>query len=145
MKHGMSTKSNTHPIYHTWEAMKGRCLNSKDTKYSLYGGRGIKVCDSWLAFENFRDDMLPSWKEGLTIDRIDSNGDYTCHNCRWLTKREQNRNKRDNLKISLCGYEFLAIDVAEAHGITSQVFYDRFSRMGWDILDACTIPKRKYT
>lgn len=145
MKHGMSSKSNTHPIYHTWEAMKGRCFNSNDKKFPLYGGRGITVCDRWIDFVNFKNDMLPTWKRGLQLDRVDSEGNYELANCRWATRSEQARNKRDNIKINLCGYEFLAIDVAEAHGIDRSVFYDRFLRMDWDMLDACTIPKRKYS
>lgn len=71
-KHGMSK----HPIYITWRSMLGRCYNTTNGSYRYYGKKGIMVCDRWEVFENFRDDMLPSWKPALSLDRIDNNADY---------------------------------------------------------------------
>ena len=72
--------------------MKSRCYNSNFPKYQKYGGRGIKVCERWLAsFENFYTDMGPS--NGLTIDRINNDGDYTPTNCRWADSYTQALNK----------------------------------------------------
>ena len=80
--------------------MKARCLNAKNQGYKNYGARGIKVCDRWLeSFENFRDDMLPTWKEELALDRINVNGNYEPSNCRWATRSENNKNKRNKAKI----------------------------------------------
>lgn len=94
-KHGATSK--THPlyrVYRTWRAMKSRCQNPFTVSYPNYGGRGIKVCEKWNKFEAFRDDMAPSWKPGLTIDRINPEGNYEPSNCRWATAAEQNLNKR---------------------------------------------------
>lgn len=84
-----------HPIYHTWIAMKRRCANKNNSDYKYYGGKGIRVCEEWLTdFKNFYDWSLASgWEEGLTIDRINSCGDYCPANCRWATAQEQAANK----------------------------------------------------
>jgi hypothetical protein len=71
--------------------MKQRCLNEKHDSYHYYGGRGIKVCDRWLVFENFLADM-DERPENMTLDRIDSDGDYELSNCRWTTHLVQMRN-----------------------------------------------------
>jgi hypothetical protein len=76
----------------TWYNMKSRCYNIKDKKYKFYGARGIEVCDRWLnSFQNFYEDMGPKPK-GLTLERIDNNGDYDIDNCKWAKYIEQNRN-----------------------------------------------------
>lgn len=78
--------------------MKQRCSNSNATGYKNYGGRGITVCDRWLKFENFFEDMGPRPEE-TSIDRIDNDGDYEPENCRWLTRKEQRANQRDTVMI----------------------------------------------
>lgn len=91
-KHGNSYM----PEYRVWCAMIYRCNNPKARSYKDYGGRGIKICDRWLKFENFLADMgeLPL---GLSIDRKDNNGNYEPGNCRWATAQQQQLNKRHKI------------------------------------------------
>ena len=97
-KHKKQTKE-----YACWAAMKSRCLNVQNPQFNNYGERGIKVCDRWLnSFENFLFDM-GKCPPGLTIDRIDNDGDYEPGNCRWATMTQQSRNKRNNIWITING------------------------------------------
>jgi hypothetical protein len=102
------SKTDRHPIYTAWAGLKQRCYNSKAQGYSHYGARGIKVCDRWLeSFENFRDDMLPTWQQGLELDRTDNNGDYTLENCKWVTSSANAKNRRTkSIDQSLCSFIF---------------------------------------
>lgn len=80
--------------YMCWYAMKQRCWYEKHVSYAAYGGRGIKVCESWLTFENFLADMGEK-PEGTQLDRIDCNGNYEPSNCRWVSPSSNLKNKRN--------------------------------------------------
>lgn len=92
--HGMTGT----PTYETWRGMRERCERPDNHRYSSYGGRGIKVCDRWMnSFENFLADMGER-PDGMTLDRIDVNGNYEPGNCKWATDAEQRMNKRNSIK-----------------------------------------------
>ncbi len=87
--------------------MLNRCRNPNNRAFADYGGRGIAVCERWLVFENFLSDMGDK-PEGMSIDRIDNDGNYEPSNCRWATVAEQQRNRRnvvlDGVSVSLLRY-----------------------------------------
>lgn len=126
-KHGM-TESAT---YHCWEAMKDRCLNPKNPAYKNYGGRGIKICERWMSFENFLADIGEKPK-GKSLDRMDNNGNYELSNCRWATVEEQWNNKRTNHILVYNGIALTIAQWARRLQITQGTLYSRIHR-GWSI------------
>lgn len=104
-----------------------------------YGGRGIKVCDRWLSFENFFADMGHS-PNGLSLDRINNDGDYCPENCRWATDIEQHRNRSDNTYWTHDGKTRPIAEWAEVIGINKHTLADRVSKSGWSIEQALTTP-----
>lgn len=96
----LSASNTTHggsnnKLYAVYQAMKARCYNVNNKKYKRYGGRGISVCGDWLCrFESFRDwALLNGYKEGLTIERIDNDGNYIPDNCKWIPPEDQYKSK----------------------------------------------------
>lgn len=103
-------------IYETWHSMKSRCLNSTNESYKNYGARGITVCERWLKFENFYEDVskLPHFGEkGYTLDRINNDGDYCPENVRWADATTQNRNKRNTRFVNYNGQKIPVTEASE--------------------------------
>ena len=90
--HGMKGTA----VYNVWRNMKTRCYNKNCKSYKNYGGRGIKVCDRWLRFQNFYADMGDVPFLGAEIDRIDNDGDYKSANCKWVSRAENSRHRRSS-------------------------------------------------
>jgi hypothetical protein len=116
-----------------WKNMKQRCLNPNDPRYKYYGARGIKICDKWLYFDGFLEDMESGAKPGLTLDRIDNNGNYCKKNCRWVTMKEQNCHKRWNRKITLNGITKNLHQWSDSLGIKRSTITQRIDYYGWSI------------
>jgi len=111
-KHGHNPRNGKPSLtYNSWRAMKDRCQNPNYEYYEYYGGRGVEVCERWQDFANFLADMGER-PEGLTLDRIDNDGNYEPGNCRWATWKEQNQNRRE-VKNHKNQYLFIAMD---SHG-----------------------------
>lgn len=127
------------PAYKSWAHMKERCLNKKCSDYHNYGGRGIKVCDRWLKFKNFHEDMGARPFKGATLERIDVNGDYCPENCKWATRSQQMRNVRYNRQISYMGETLCLAEWAERYGLNYHTLYNRISS-GTSIEKALTSP-----
>ena len=134
--------------------MKSRCYNSKASKYYLYGGKGITVCEEWKNnFMSFYDwAMTNGYKDGLTIDRIDSDKNYCPENCKWATYKEQNSHLKYSEKIAIkpCIIEYNGIKMnltewANKLNINPKTLHARHKR-GWTIermLETPTIKEMK--
>lgn len=108
-----------HRLYSTWQSMKARCNNPNVQNYGYYGARGIKVCERWNYFKLFIEDMENSFEEGLTLDRIDNNGDYTPENCRWASKELQSKNTRRALSLFFEGDYYTEKELSRKTGVSA--------------------------
>lgn len=142
-KHGHETGRKQSGTYATWRNMIRRCSDPKILHYENYGGRGITVCDRWVKFENFLEDMGER-PVGMTIERIDNNGNYEPRNCRWATKKEQGRNKRNNKILTFMGQSMTATDWAEKIGVEPRIVLSRLNTYKWSVEKTLTTPVIKY-
>jgi hypothetical protein len=133
--HGMSKTS----TYSAWLAMRKRCNNVNCEDYPNYGGRGIKVCERWNSFENFLADMGGRPK-GLSIDRIDTNGDYSPENCRWTDSKTQARNKRNSVIVSFNGTTKHIREFCDELGLNPATVFTRIGQQKWSIDRALSTP-----
>lgn len=140
-KHG---KSNSR-IYMCWHDMKKRCYDKNNKRYKNYGGRGISVCGDWLGengFQNFFDwAMANGYTDELTIDRIDVNGNYCPENCRWITRKEQARNRTKSRIIEYNGEKKCLKEWSEILGVPYSRLSDRIVKLDWSIERAFTTEK----
>ena len=114
--------------YASWNAMHGRCNNLKSKDYKNWGGRGIEVCDSWNSFENFYKDMGDKPTPNHSIERINNDGNYCKENCRWATKKEQQRNHRGNKVLSFEGLSLTVAEWVEKTGVTRAMIDYRLAK-----------------
>lgn len=125
--------------YQSWIAMKKRCRYVKHPCYHRYGGRGITVCDRWIdSFENFLADMGPR-PEGMTLDRIDNDGNYEPGNCKWSTRAEQTLKRRCNRNIEYRGKTQTLKEWCDELGLKRPRINERLRR-GWSVKDAFERP-----
>lgn len=131
-KHGFA-KTRLDDIYFE---MKRRCYDDHKPKYKEYGARGIKVCDEWLnnKIKFFDWAINNGYKENLTIDRIDVNGNYEPSNCKWSTQKEQANNRRTNINITYNGKTQTVMQWAEELNLNPKPMYKRY-HAGWSAKD----------
>jgi hypothetical protein len=130
--HGLSR----HPAYRNFIHMKVRCENPNSDTYPEYGGRGIKICERWATFDAFWEDMGATWNKGLTLDRIDPNGNYEPNNCRWASAKEQANNRRQHSMINTPKGRMNVTQAAAAFGLPTRTIFSRI-RYGWPEQDLC--------
>jgi len=141
--HGMTHTK----IYNIWADMKTRCTNKKEKNYKNYGGRGVKICDKWLSFNGFYDDMGKSFEQhnkkfpgkNTSLDRIDFNGNYEPSNCKWSTILEQANNKTTNVLVTIDGIKDTITNHCRRYNISDRTVFSRIYT-GWDIEKALKIP-----
>jgi len=110
--------------------MRNRCERTNDKQYKDYGGRGIKVCEAWKTFANFLADMGLR-PEGTTLDRVNNDGDYTPENCRWATREQQGKNRRDNRIVVYDGRSMSLKEACNLSGVNYDAARSRLDRYGW--------------
>lgn len=136
-KHGLAK----HRLYKIWENLKFRCLNKKCNSFKNYGNRGITVCIDWLNnFENFYTWAIANgYKDDLTIDRIDNNGNYESDNCRWVNAKKQANNRRSNRLITYNNETHTLSEWANKYNIKISKLWARLNS-GWTIEKSLTTP-----
>lgn len=122
-----------------------RCTKETTHEYENYGGRGIKVCDEWLDFNKFYDWAVENGytesrdRKSCTLDRIDVNGNYEPSNCRWVSMKTQQRNRRNNVLLTYKGETHCIAEWAEMLGMQAQTIGKRL-QAGWSVEDALGKP-----
>lgn len=127
--------------------MKSRCSNPNDTNYPNYGGRGITVCQEWLAKDGLNKfytwALANGYASNLSIDRVDNNGNYEPENCRWATQKEQSNNRRDNKIVEAFGVVGTYASIIEKFSKFPRGTVDNRLASGWDLEKALIHPKVK--
>ena len=119
----------TKPWYNSYRGMMSRCYRENDVSFKYYGGRGIKVCDEWHNIQNFeRWEQDNPYFDGATIDRIDTNCDYSPANCKWATMFEQTKNRRNSILITHNGETHNITEWASMLGINRSTLNNRIFR-----------------
>jgi hypothetical protein len=111
--------------------MKQRCSSPNNKRWAYYGAKGVRVCDRWLTFENFLEDMGAGWAPGLSIERINNAGDYEPENCTWIPRAQQTRNRTSTRWVESPWGRITATEAAGKLGMTVGSFCDRLDS-GWE-------------
>lgn len=143
-RHGFSqTRLNggrkAHRFYQIWAGMKKRCDNPRCAAYKDYGARGISYQISWVKFEEFLMDMAETYRDDLTLDRIDNNKNYTKDNCRWTTMLVQGNNTRRNRILDFRGVKKSLSEWCRELGLAMKTVHARL-KAGWSVERALTQP-----
>jgi hypothetical protein len=116
-------------LYYVWRMMRERCRSPKSTRWKWYGARGIRVCPEWdTSFSQFFSDMAPTYRPGLSIDRIDNNRGYGPGNCRWATPRQQGANRRTNVMVETNRGRLCLAEIGRRLGIPYTTVRRRYER-----------------
>ena len=153
-KHGLAVRANRHPLYDTWKEIRARCYRKSKACFPNYGGRGIGMCQRWRDdFSAFAADLV-NRPAGMSLDRIDVDGHYSCgkceecqsngwsSNCRWATKREQANNTRVNIRITFNGQTKTLAEWARELGFPAQTLLTRYY-YNWPTEKMFLTPMRK--
>ena len=144
--YGKTHRRKDERLYSVYRNMKNRCENKNNKAFKWYGGKGIKVCDEWngeQGYENFKKWALSTgYLPSLTLDRIDSDGNYEPNNCRWASWKTQQNNRSNNRFITFDGETLSISEWAERLGTTYGTLKTRIN-LGWNIEDVLTKPIRK--
>lgn len=142
--HGHARRAEKNPLYTTWAGMKQRCSDPNHIEWERYGARGIRVCERWLSYPNFLEDILreigPKPGRGFSLDRKDNAKGYEPGNVKWSSHREQMRNMRDNHFVTFNGRTQCLQDWANELGIEQSLL--RYRLKHWTVEDAFTKPIR---
>jgi len=121
-------------LYAVWYGIKQRCYNERCREFPYYGARGISVDPEWQRFEPFRDWALANgYQRGLSIERIDNDGNYEPGNCKWIPRREQSKNTRKSLRITYNGRTQILKDWAAELSLPYLALYKRIVMRGWTV------------
>jgi len=128
-------------LYHIWDNMKRRCQNPDNPGFYLYGERGIRLCSEWNEFQPFYDWAIANgYDDSLQLDRRNNHKGYSSDNCRWVTSKVNNRNKRSNRPITFNGKTKILKEWAEFLDINYNTLRKRLGKCGWSIEKAFTTP-----
>ena len=133
----------TNRLYRIYKSMKQRCYNPRTPNYQIYGKRGIRICNEWLNdYDAFcKWSLAHGYDDSLSIDRIDTNGNYCPENCRWADSFTQMRNTTRNKYLTINGEIKTVSEWCEIYDINQHTYYGRL-REGWDPIEALRVPSK---
>lgn len=140
-RHGDSTRKHIARTYTIWINIKARCTNKNAINFHNYGGRGIKICKSWMKYLNFKEwALMNGYSDNLSIDRIDNNKGYYPSNCRFVTPKQNANNCRSNHIVEFDGKRLTLTQWQERTGIHHATLRHRIKKLGWSIEKSLTTP-----